>query len=686
VTTRAAFLQLLPEMMGRAVLWAGMLVALMPPSLAQGQDFGLDSGPDIGLPSDYVTWDVNVAPERVSAGRSAIVRFTALIQGEGDWKMYALDSEMPDRTVGARPFGVKVDWDSVPDAIRPRPGMGQARPEQGQDENFDMILTWFHEEAVFTAVIDADSGAVESGEPHILDARIRYQICSDEFGVCLRPETEALSVPVAIAPVGQQLGASSEEIEAALKSTYELASSDPDPSGSSNGGGIPIEGLAGFLLLAVGAGLASLLTPCVFPMIPLTVSYFTKHADDRATSVRLASTYGLAIVATFTIIGIVMAVLVGAAGAQTIASNPFVNLFIAFVLVAFGLSLLGLYELRVPSGLLNRVNAMGSSTGGHAGVVFMGLTLTLVSFSCTAPFVAGLLAAAAGGSWLFPVSGMVVYSATFATPFVVFALFPNALQHLPKSGSWMNVIKVVLGFVELAAAVKFFSNADLVWGWGLLSRPLGIAIILVLFFLTGLYLIGKLRLSHEPPVESIGAGRLVAATAFFVLSLYMFPGLLGSPLNALDAYLPPRQAGDTGLFNMLGASPGSVEAGADDGWHVDDIDAAIAEASERGLPIFVDFTGYTCTNCRAMETNVFPREAVAERLSNNFVRLKLYTDGPERGDEFHRYQLRLTGIVALPTYAVVEPDGETLIRRSFGMMNVDRFVAFLDEGYSRFRS
>jgi len=161
---------------------------------------------------------------------------------------------------------------------------------------------------------------------------------------------------------------------------------------------------------------------------------------------------------------------------------------------------------------------------------------------------------------------------------------------------------------------------------------------------------------------------------------------LGSPLNALDAYLPPRQAGDTGLFNMLGASPGSVEAGADDGWHVDDIDAAIAEASERGLPIFVDFTGYTCTNCRAMETNVFPREAVAERLSNNFVRLKLYTDGPERGDEFHRYQLRLTGIVALPTYAVVEPDGETLIRRSFGMMNVDRFVAFLDEGYSRFRS
>ncbi len=668
------------NLLGRVFVLAGALVALLQIPAAQGQDFGLNTGPDIGLPSDYVTWTVDVSPERVSPGSATIVRFTALIEGEGDWKMYALDSEMPERTVGARPFGVQVGWSSLPEGVTPRTAMGQARPEQGHDENFDMTLTWFHDEAVLTAVVDVDSVGVDAGQVHTLDARVRYQICSDEFGVCLRPETASVSVPISVASIDEQLGATSDEIEAALVASYAMVASDGDSSRSRGGGRAPMEGLAGFLLLAVGAGLASLLTPCVFPMIPLTVSYFTKHADDRAASVRLASTYGVSIIATFTVIGIVMAIVVGAAGAQTVASNPFVNLFIALVLVAFGLSLLGLYELRVPSGLLNRVNAMGSSTGGHGGVVFMGLTLTLVSFSCTAPFVAGLLAAAAGGSWLFPVTGMVAYSATFAAPFVLFALFPNALQRLPKSGSWMNVIKVVLGFVELAAAVKFFSNADLVWGWGLLSRPLGIAIVLVLFFLAGLYLIGKLRLSHEPPVESIGAGRLMAATTFFVLSLYMLPGLLGSPLNALDAYLPPRQAGDTGLFNMLGASAGSVPAGADDGWYVDDIDAAVVEASERGLPIFVDFTGYTCTNCRAMETNVFPRAEVSERLENNFVRLKLYTDGPELGDEFHRYQLRLTGIVALPTYAIVESDGETLIRRSFGMMNVEQFVAFLGEG------
>lgn len=662
----------------------GLVWVLLFAPVVMGQDFGLNTGPDIGLPGDYVTWNVDVTPERVSPGRATIVRFTALIEGEGDWKMYALDSQMPDRTVGARPFGVTIDWANTPEGIVPRSVIGQARPEEGHDENFDMTLTWFHDKAVFSAIVDIDSMRVDADELYNLEARVRYQICSDDFGVCLRPETASVMVPVTVTSADEMLGASREDIEAARVPSYSSATDDVSPG--SGGRRAPVEGLLGFLLLAVGAGLASLLTPCVFPMIPLTVSYFTKHADDRATSVRLASTYGMSIIATFTVIGIVMAIVVGAAGAQTIASNPFVNLFIALVLVAFGLSLLGLFELRVPSGLLNRVHALGSSTGGHGGVIFMGLTLTLVSFSCTAPFVAGLLAAAAGGSWLFPVTGMVVYSATFAAPFVLFALFPNALQRLPKSGSWMNVIKVVLGFVELAAAVKFFSNADLVWGWGLLSRPLGIAIVLVLFFLAGLYLIGKLRLAHEPPVENIGAGRLMAATAFFVISLYMLPGLLGAPLNALDAYLPPRQAGDMGLFNMLGANAGSIPADADEGWHVDDIDAAVAEARERSLPIFVDFTGYTCTNCRAMEANVFPRAAVASRLTNNFVLLKLYTDGPERGDEFHRYQLRLTGIVALPTYAVVEPDGETLIRRSFGMMNVEEFVAFLDAGFNRFTS
>lgn len=640
---------------------------------ASGQDGGLVLGdsPPIGASDEYVTWTAEANPDIVSPGHATIVQFRARITGPGDWKMYALDQRLPDRSAGVRPFGADATWPALSAGLSARPVLGQSRPETGYDPTFDMELPYWKEEASFYVILDVDS-TVAAGKISE-EADVQYQICSDVYGVCLRPEHVSVPVEFEVAGPGTTLGAADNAIAAALVE-YDVQA-PRDRTGSS--------GLFGFLLLAVGAGLASLLTPCVFPMIPLTVSYFTKHADNRAQSVRLAGVYGLSIVATFTIIGVVMAVIVGAAGAQSVASNPWVNLMIAVVLVGFALSLLGLYELRLPSGLLNRVNAMGGGSG-TMGVWFMGLTLTLVSFSCTAPFVAGLLAAAAGGTWAFPVAGMLAYSATFAAPFVLFALFPNALHRLPQSGSWMNVVKVVLGFVELAAAVKFLSNADLVWGWGLLSRPIGIAFIVVVFFMAGMYLIGKLRLAHEEPVSGVGALRLMVGTLFFATALYMVPGLFGSPLNALDAFLPPRQATDVGLFNLLGASVGDAVPGADAGWHVDDIDAAVAEAQALNLPIFVDFTGYTCTNCRSMETNVFPKPAVQERLSRDFVRLKLYTDGPERGDEFHRYQLRLTGIVALPTYAVVDTDGSTLLLREFGMMSPDEFVEFLDKGRRRF--
>ena len=656
----------------------GLLGLAVPNTHAQELDLG--GGPSIGLPTDYVTWSAQASPDVVSPGRAAVIRFDARIDGPGDWKMYALDQNMPDRTTGARPYGVVISAPGLPTGLTMRDRFGQSPPEEGYDVNFDLTLTYFHERASFSAIVDVDSSASAATGVVGFDARVRYQICSDDFGVCLRPETVTVPVALTIADAGTGRGASESALAAVMSdSPSETPFEDGEPFRVGT-----TDGLLAFLLLAVGAGLASLLTPCVFPMIPLTVSYFTKHADNRATSVRLAGAYGLAIIGTFTVIGAIMAAVFGAAGAQTIASNPWVNLFIAAVLVAFALSLLGLFELRLPSAFVNRAHALGERTGGIGGVLFMGLTLTLVSFSCTAPFVAGLLAAAAGGSWLFPIAGMIVYAATFAFPFVLFALFPNALQRLPRSGSWMQSVKVVLGFVELAAAVKFLSNADLVFGWGVLSRPLGIAFVVVVFLLAGMYLIGTLRLAHEAPRESGGVGRLVAGILFFMVALYMVPGLFGAPLNALDAYLPPRQSTDVGLFNALGGPAGEAVEGADEGWFVDDIDGAVAEATQRGVPILVDFTGYTCTNCRAMEANVFPRPAVAERLDRDFVRLKLYTDGPERGDEFHRYQLRLTGIVALPTYAVVAPDGETLIRRSFGMMDVDEFASFLDDGTARF--
>ena len=443
------------------------------------------------------------------------------------------------------------------------------------------------------------------------------------------------------------------------------------------------DGFLGFLLLAIGAGAAALLTPCVFPMIPLTVSFFTKHSSSRREAMKMASLYGFAVIATFTGLGVAMALILGASGAQSVAANPWVNLFIGGTFVVFALSLLGLFELRLPTGLVNFFNRQGNTRSGVAGVLFMGLTLTLVSFSCTAPFVGGLLAATSGGAWFFPIIGMLAFSTTFAIPFVVFAMFPRGLGALPSSGQWMNVVKVTLGFVELAAALKFLSNADLIWGTQILSRTLAIALTIVIFALAGLYLLGKLRLAHEEAVESIGSLRLLAAMAFLGVSMYLLPGLFGASLGLADAYLPPRQASDPNLFATRTAQSGEETSEFD--WYTDDIAAAMTAAREASKPVFVDFTGYTCTNCRDMEANVFPKPQVASKLRSDFVLLRLYTDDLPDGTEFQRYQLRLTGTTALPTYAVLDPKDETVITKMSGTASIEAFAGFLQRGAAEFQ-
>ena len=345
----------------------------------------------------------------------------------------------------------------------------------------------------------------------------------------------------------------------------------------------------------------------------------------------------------------------------------------------FALSLLGLFELQLPQNWVNYFGQQSNEKEGYAGVLFMGATLTLVSFSCTAPFIGSLLAATAGGEWTYPIIGMLIFSATFALPFVLFALFPSGLTRLPKSGSWMNTLKVVFGFIELAAAIKFLSNADLVWGWGVISRPLAIAVTVVIFFLTGLYLIGKLRLAHDPPVETVGTVRLMFSIGFFGLSLYMVPGLFGAPLNNLDAFLPPRQGTDMSLVASIGSMGNSNSVFDDENWF-EDIDEAYAEAEALNKPVFIDFTGYTCTNCRQMESTVFPQASVAERFDQKYVLLRLYTDDLDEGPALQKFQLELTGTVALPTYAIVNPVSKALISQKSGIISVNDFNDFLDIG------
>lgn len=641
----------------------------------------------IGLalsPVDEVRWTTNV-PEQVAAGEHFELSLAAEI-AEG-WYVYALDSP------AGKPLAIL--FDALPKGIR----LGepeQSSPNEKFDQNFKSAVRYFENNASISIPVvvapDAAPGYYE------LTGKLDYQYCNDR--VCI-PKIE----PFSFAFIVQMSEGGAAAVTPPAISEPPVPQPDDQPAQGSGTvvpdsrlqGVSPTQdldvaragGLLPFLLLAIGAGFAALLTPCVFPMIPLTISFFSHQAATRRKAVRMALVYGLSIVLIFTGLGVLMAALAGAAGVQLIATNPWINLFIGLIFVVFSLSLLGLFELRLPYRFVNFVNDRGSQKGGLIGVIFMGLTLTLVSFSCTAPFVGGLLAATVMNEWTWPVTGMLAFSVTFATPFVLFAMFPKWLSSLPKSGAWMKSLTVTLGFVELAAAFKFISNADLVWGWGIVSRTLVIAAWIVLFFLTGVYLLGKLRLSEDPPIETIGTVRLLVAMGFFGLSLYLLPGLLGAPLNSLDAYLPPRQATDVSLSSIVARTGGAQSA---DGleWRGNDdapYDAVLAtvfdEAATSGKPILIDFTGYTCTNCRQMEANVFPNEAVSGRLRDGFELMRLFTDDPIDGPDLQRYQLQLTGTVALPTYAVVDASG-TLLHRWLGVASQEEFSSFLDEASDRF--
>lgn len=619
---------------------------------------------DILPATEYVKWSAEARPSNVSPGGSFVVRVHAdMVSG---WKMYAPDSPRPS-------YGARLEFDELPEDIEKIGEHDQSEPIESYDPFFEATVRYYEGEAAFTVPLRVSPGA-ESGRREVTGS-ITFQICNDT--ICLPPTNVMVGASVKIAP-----GAGS--------AANEGSSDQPAPGAAGAYGVRDLDdaragGLPGFILLAIGAGLAALLTPCVFPMIPLTVSYFTKHSGNRRESVKMASVYGVSIVLTFTALGVLTAVFVGAAGGQTIAANPWINLAIGLIFIVFALSLLGLFELRLPNGILNYFNRRSTEQGGYLGVGFMGLTLTLVSFSCTAPFVGGLLAATASNEWAYPILGMLLFSLTFSLPFVVFALFPNAMGALPRSGSWMNTVKVVLGFVELAAALKFLSNADLIWGWGLISRPLAISLAVVIFFLTGAYLIGKLRLNHDPPQQQIGVVQLLFAIAFFGLSLYMLPGLFGAPLNAIDAYLPPRQAGDISFMSAAGGSSGTAGAAESDFAWTENIEDAYRAGRQYDKPVFVDFTGYTCTNCRQMEANVFPQPAIAAFLKEEFVLLRLYTDARDRGPDLQRFQLRMTGTVALPTYAVVNPRNEVLLSRHTGLASAAEFERFLQRGLEQYR-
>jgi thiol:disulfide interchange protein len=394
----------------------------------------------------------------------------------------------------------------------------------------------------------------------------------------------------------------------------------------------------GFVWLAASAGALSLLTPCVFPMVPITVSYFTSRSEH---GLRAALVFAAGIIATFTALGLALAGLVGATGAAAFAANPWVNLGLAVLFVAFALNLFGVWHLTVPSGALTALDARVGRANGVAGPVLMGLLFTLTSFTCTAPFVGTVLVSAAAGHWAMPVVGMLAYSTVFAAPFFVLALVPQWISRLPRSGAWLGTVKIVMGLVELAAAFKFLSNVDLVWHWGVVTRGV------VLASWIGLAAIAMVVLRFKPVA-------LVPAA----IGVWLALGLAGKArLGDLEAFLPPATSG--------------LE------WKLNDLPGALAAARRDGKPVFVDFTGYTCTNCRWMEANIFSRPEV-ERALSKYELARLFTDGEgSLYEQQQAYQESHYNTVALPLYAVIAPDGHTIATFAGLTRDPAAFVAFL---------
>ncbi|HXB24708.1 MAG TPA: cytochrome c biogenesis protein CcdA [Gemmatimonadaceae bacterium] len=409
-----------------------------------------------------------------------------------------------------------------------------------------------------------------------------------------------------------------------------------------------------YVWLAVTAGAVSLLTPCVFPMIPITVSYFTNHASS---GIRSALIFAGAIVGSFTALGLILALLFGATGVQRFAANPYLNILLAGLFVAFALNLFGVYQIAVPSRALTALDTAARSQTPVAGAMLMGLTFALTSFTCTAPFVGTVLVTAATGAWREPAIGMLAYSTVFALPFFVLALIPQWAARLPRAGRWMVSVKVVMGFLELAAALKFVSNADLVWHWGIFNRDVVLALWVALAGLMAAYLVAS------------GPGsipRLATAAAALGVGIWLATGLVGRSLGELESFLPPRASQrDSYVMNL--------------NWHVNDLPGAIALAKQSSKPVFIDFTGYTCTNCRWMEANVFARTEVKAEL-NRFALARLFTDGEGPMYENQQaYQEKTFNTVALPLYAVLAPDGHTIATLPGLTRDPAVFLAFLEK-------
>ena len=602
-----------------------------------------------GQKLDPIQWTLTSNVAKAPAGSTVPLHLKATFQ-EG-WHLYSLTTPAggPIPTTAALADNPAVKGSKL----------YQPPPNRQLDKNFNLDTETFEKEVdlPLTAELAPDAkGSVE------LVANVRYQACNDRQCLPPRKKTASFTVmvdPSAAAPVAFVVPAGYTEIKpGAVAVTVAKALVNPaETSAPQNAGG-----LAAFLITAFGLGLAAIFTPCVFPMIPITVSFFLNQRGG----ILQAFVFSSGIVVLFCALGLGVTAAVGPFGVNQLAANPWVNGFITLVFGAFALSLLGAFEITLPSGMLTKLDS-ASRRGGYLGTLLMGLTFALTSFACIGPFMGSLLVASVQSKGLQPVLGMVSFAMGLASPFFFLAAFPGYLKMLPKSGGWLARVKVVMGFVLLAAMLKYASNIDQVLQLGWLTRERFLAGWFVLFSLAGLYLLGLLKLEGNEEGEHLGIGRLLIASVLLIFAFSLLPGMFGAPLGELDAYVP---AATGGILNNR-ASTQQV-------WMKNQYKEALDQARAENKLVLVTFTGYACTNCHWMKANMFPRPEIADAASK-LVLVELYTDGTDKeSEENQKLQDEKFSTVAIPYYAILDPDGKVVATFTKGTTtNTQEFLAFL---------
>jgi len=635
-------------------------------------------------------WKVEFSKKDVKVGETLEV----LIKGdlEDTWHVYSNDFD-PDLGPIVATFNFeKNDSYELVGKVRP------INAHKHYDKVWEGEVSYFEKKAEFRQTIKVLKSNVK------ISGTFEYQACTDVSGRCVTGEEDfdlSLNDNKTAAVAKKELKADTKEAAPVEKEKESK------------------KGLWTIFIAAFLGGLIAIVTPCVFPMIPMTVSYFMHSGGGNKAKGRMnAFFYGFSIIAIYTVIGTILAVVMGPDFANFLSTHWIPNVFFFLIFIVFAFSFFGMFEITMPSWMVNK-SVANEDKGGFMGSFFMAFTLVLVSFSCTGPIVGSILVASAGGEVLMPIVGMLGFSLAFALPFTLFAIFPGWLNNMPKSGGWLNSVKVVLGFLELALGLKFLSIADQTYHWGILDREVYLAIWIVIFALMGFYLLGKLMFSHDSPVKHVSVPRLMLAIASFAFVVYMIPGLFGAPLKALSGYIPPKASLDFDIQSLVRENAGSnaakhekINAKYSDFLHLPhglqgyfDMNEAKAAAKAQNKPLFIDFTGHGCVNCREMESNVWSNPEVLRRLRDDYIIVAMYVDDKTKlpkeewivsnydgktkktlGKKNANYQIEHYNVNAQPYYVLLDNEDQVLHTPRAYDLDVDAFVKFLDEGVKNFKN